>query len=165
MALRPPQHRADALGQYIHPLDDAWDETRAFGGVFATSVDHPLRRYYAGRTRYDLNAEGVRGFLRPNASPTIFRLRRLTLAEYNQVADIQGEHARYTACARFALVDVDGEKMTVEQLYELRPSLPFEVGAAAWLYNAPPNESEGKPSGSGGGDSSPAEPGKTGGST
>jgi hypothetical protein len=165
MALRPPQHRADALGRFIHPSDDAWDVERINS---EHSDAHPVARYLTGKTRFDLQAEGVRDYLRTGARPTVFVFRRLTLAEYTRILDTGAVHAMWTECARVGLVEVevDGEshKMTVDDLYAIHPSLPHQVGLAIWQYNLPLNEAEGKPSGSGGGASSPAEPARDGGS-
>lgn len=165
--LRPPQHRADALGRYVHALDDAWDRER-LDAEAARGDGHPFVRYVAGKTRFDLSAEGVRDYLRPGATPMVFVLRRLTLAEYVAVRDVSGMHAMWTACARLGLVGVEdgGEqrKVTVDELFAIHPDLPWEVGMAVWLYNRPIDEVEGKPSGSAGTASSPTEPGKPDGS-
>jgi hypothetical protein len=169
MALRPPQHRADVLGHYIHPADDAWDVERINADTAAadaaTRAEHPVARYWAGKTRFDLAAEGVRNWIRPGALPTIFVFRRLSLSEYTRVVDMGAVHAMWTECARVGLVEivVDGEARkttttTLDDLYDIHPDLPHQVGLAVWQFNLPINEAEGKRSGSGGGVSSPAGP-------
>lgn len=166
MALKPPQHRADAPGRFIARQDAAWD----MDGI-APSADHPLMRYFAGDTRFDLQA--VRGFLRSDVQPTVFMLRRLTLAEYAAVQDIPGLHQRFARAAAIGVTGVEnGAELgfladrwrpdDVERAFNIDDQLPFEIGMAVVNYSRPISEAEGKRSGSGGGASNPSGPGSDG---
>jgi hypothetical protein len=173
MGLRPPQHRADAPGRYIHGTDDAWDNERlerdkADGKL---TDQHPVVRYLSGRTRYDLEAEGVREYLRPGVKPVVFVLRRLSHQEYIDCLDIEGTHARLSKAAMLGVLRVEGAmacsklgREELEQLHEANRNIPVDLGLAVMNYGRPPDAAEGKPSGSGGGATSPAEPAKDDGS-
>lgn len=163
MALRPPQHRADAPGRYIHGTDDAWDRERLERETLGD--DHPFMRYLSGATRYDLDAEGVRDYLRRNGQPVVFVLRRLTHQEYIDCLDIDRTHARLAKAALLGVVRVEGAltcpkfgREELEQLHDMNRNLPIDLGLAVLNYGRPPDAAEGKPSGSGGGATSPAEP-------
>lgn len=167
MALRPPQHRADAPGRYIHGSDDAWDAERLEREKL--SDQHPLARYLSGATRYDLDAEGVRAYLRDGAQPVVFVLRRLTHQEYIDCLDIDRTHARMVKAALLGVVRVEGAlvcdkfgKQELEQLHEINRDIPIDLGLAVMRYGRPMDAAEGKRSGSGGGATSPAEPGSDG---
>jgi hypothetical protein len=161
--LRPPQYRADAPGRYIHASDDAWDHERIEREKLGD--DHPLVRYLSGQTRYDLDAEGVRDFLRKGAQPVVFVLRRLSHQEYIDCLDIDRHHARSAKAALLGVVRVEGGmtcakfgREELEQLHEYSRDLPIDLGIAVLRYGRPPDAAEGKRSGSGGGATSPAEP-------
>lgn len=112
MAL-PPIHRIDAPIVFVSPDDDAWDEERykqetsemADGDV----AGHPLYRYVAGQTRYDIGP--VREYLREDKRPTRFHLRRLTRLDWGRCRDLMAE-GRHTEAAFLAaqrgLQRVDG---------------------------------------------------------
>jgi hypothetical protein len=53
--MKPPQHSIDALPTYIAPNDPAWDFERLSSEPFRDD-GHPWQQYYAGETRYDLDA-------------------------------------------------------------------------------------------------------------
>ena len=98
MRKRPPQHRADAPGVFIPRTDESFDrdrydaEIRKMREAKLPIADHPIERYYSGRTRYDLDASDLlfgqevtaRGYFSREA-PEMFVLRRLGRAEFHRV--------------------------------------------------------------------------------
>lgn len=167
MALRPPMHRADAPGRYIHVSDTAWDMDRILKEAekLKSLDEHPVMRYLAGLTRYDLDAEGVRGYLKPGEMPVVFVLRRLKLQEHTDVLDITAPNARMVRAAQLGVVRVEGAMLCdkfgredLEQLHDMNPNLPLDLGIAVMNYGRPPSDVEGKRSGSGDSGSTPAEP-------
>lgn len=160
-------HRADAPGRYIHASDSAWDMDRVIKEAEALGRldDHPVMRYLAGLTRYDLDAEGVRSYLKPGETPAVFVLRRLKLQEHTDCLDIAAPNARMVRAAQLGVVRVEGAMLCdkfgreeLEQLHEMNPNLPIDLGIAVMNYGRPPSDAEGKRSGSGGSASSPAGP-------
>lgn len=160
--LGPATHRADAKATYIHPLDDAWDTPRikaerkaiALRNVeLAVGLDdeakgriirahrHPVDVYYAGATRYDLDAplrlfrpgtvgdDGlrgddqyvdvtVRGYL-VGDSPTTFAMERLEYETWRDLmADLGGRAAQAAQLGKrsleecWALTILDRERAT-----------------------------------------------------
>lgn len=77
MALRlPPQHTLASTATWIAPIDEALDHERigleemaiiAAGGDKAT---HPMRRFFAGETRFDLDAKLLLRLPAPAPEPT-----------------------------------------------------------------------------------------------
>lgn len=173
MSLRPPRHRADAPGQFISNHDSAWDFERIEADASLRDTNGPWFRYYSGATRYDLQASDVRQFIREGERPTVFILRRLTLAEYARVTGID-DRERLLRAAELGVVGVENggdagfiaDKWRgaedVQRAFEIDAELPFNLGAAVLNYSRPIDEAEGKRSGSTGGDSSPSEPGSGG---
>ena len=88
MITQPPEHAADATPLYIAAFDDALDNDRIARErkELAKGEDHCTDRYYAGDTRYDVDAPWtiggqavtMRGYIRDGATPTVFKLRRVT---------------------------------------------------------------------------------------
>lgn len=112
---------------------------------------HPVVRYAAGRTRYQLDAPDwdhdhkpctVREYLR--SAPTEFAIRRPSYTEYQAAVDIVDTRARLLAFLRAGLVAVRSEgwnweragavpEDVIEALHACDPSLPYEVGQAVTL--------------------------------
>lgn len=154
---RPPQHSADATPIFIASSDDAWDKDRVARerAALPKGDRHPLDDYYAGRTRFDLDAPltlsgqtvTIRDYLREGAAPTVFRLRRVTGLERQQAKAAfqdKGEAAadrRLTALwklARAGVVEVvdgfDGKPWDIEG----GGGLPLTEADAQQLYDADP---------------------------
>jgi hypothetical protein len=88
---RPPQHRADVAGIYIPRSDSSFDQDRYDREVKRMKEEgleinaHPIERYYAGKTRYDLDAQGelfgasvcARDYFDASKEPERWTLRRL----------------------------------------------------------------------------------------
>lgn len=112
MALRirkPPQHKVDAPIVYIDPKDDAWkreeweceirdllERNEEAGQEEEDASEHPMRKYFSGLGRYDLDAPGPvggamrtpRSYLDMTKSPTQFVLRRLNHQQYHEVLEV-----------------------------------------------------------------------------
>lgn len=119
----------------------------------------PVERYYAGRTRYQLDAADwtadskpctVRDFMRPGERPAEFGLRRLGYRAYQEVATIENGRARLIEAARLGLrsITADGYAWQahveeaagedqLEALHAARPSLLEEIGAAVLSLSRP----------------------------
>lgn len=99
MALRPPQHRIDAIATFVHPTDTAWDRDRieteraAMKELGLAEKDHPVSKYIGGWTRYDIDAAQtlmgqvvtIRDYLDDSKQPTLWKLRRLTAEEWYEI--------------------------------------------------------------------------------
>lgn len=89
MPVMPPQHSLHAQPCYIHPTDPAWsnwmDEVNAMS--VEQAAEHPMVKYFYGRSRYDLDAPGLvygetrtaRSYL--DGTPIVWRLRRLKIRQ------------------------------------------------------------------------------------
>lgn len=94
MIKQPPEHAADATPLYIAEFDDALDEDRIAKERKALKKGeaHCVDRYYRGETRYDLDAPHtvggittcMRDYVRHDAKPTVFKLRRVSGVLYEQ---------------------------------------------------------------------------------
>lgn len=171
----PPKHRIDAEALYVSAVDTAWDRPRIeaeldeLGDQWDT---HPVVRYFAGKTRYDVDAEGVRSYLNPGA--WIWVLRRLSTRDYARLCDMRGrgQHTeRFDEAAKLCVLEVrdaggykvrhaGGElseacawdllRMFSNQVgvtREVIPNLLYELGVASWRYSQGLQDSEKKPSG------------------
>lgn len=91
-----PEHDITKEGSYVPALDSAWDRERidaevaelrkgtpyeSAGRVPSDAGDpareHVYWRYARGATRYDIEAEGLAGYLDMSKDPEIWRIRRL----------------------------------------------------------------------------------------
>ena len=169
MLFRPPQHDITAKAVFIVEADDAWDKARIENEREVRDPEgkeketHPVDRYAAGETRYDLDAEmsyggemvTARSYITGRA--TRFVLRRLSRAHYREIrGDILGGRAAraYLNACRYGLDDVsvvgvhDGERFELERapgspltekdldaLHDLDPNLIDEIGMAVWLFS------------------------------
>lgn len=204
MIIRPPQHAADAEPLFIHPDDDAWDNDRiereqaelarehakrlkafktgAGPDPGKTPDPHPWDRYQAGATRFDLDAKdtlggvtvNVRAYLLPDATPTVFHLRRVTGRQWSAAAARMGGYLSGGAAksdemwnmARLGVVAVtEGEMLTPEArwplkggeggqplteddmqyIFELGQTFVLDIGRAVFVASGPLSEAEGKP--------------------
>ena len=120
----PPIQRIDHIPVVILQEDSAWDRDRINyeAGVlrgdepdergrppFEKWEHHPVYRYHAGDTRYDIGP--AEQYLREGDEPSRFTLRRLSHAEFVQVETMQGQgrgpEARLYALKR-GLAEVSG---------------------------------------------------------
>lgn len=108
MSLRPPQHRIDAPGVYVHAAESAWDEERIIREQTEmeergdSASDHPVARYLGGWTRYDLDASEtlgdqvvtVREYLDMAKSPAMWKLQRLSVTDHYDVQGLWEQEVR-----------------------------------------------------------------------
>lgn len=174
MIRRPPEHRADADMLFIPEIDDAWDHDRIAAARKATPKGDQcaVDRYFEGLTRFDLDAphtaggqvEYARDYLRPDATPTVFKLRRVKGSERERARrafsdPLKVEDAFWRLC-RLGVVSVadgldnpeewpmDGTVMLtdgdVQRIYDARGELVQTVALAVVHSSAPLSEDEGK---------------------
>lgn len=179
--LRPPHYAADKPGSYITITDESLDKARLEreldeikAAVLAANPDateaeieearglHPLRRYWRGEHRFDLDAvdyyQGAPVKIRDyfnQAEPVIFTLRRLRKPEeMYQLDAVQLFAARCALACRMGVVACSAVPLKVDAgrlddasmaaLYDADETLPLALGLAVMDYNRPLSESEGK---------------------
>lgn len=177
--MHPPQHSVTAEIEFISRTDPAWDRDRVNRELEEMtdeeSAEHPFVQYHAAGTRYDLDAPGrrpgddgelvvatCREYLKPEASPRIFRLRRMKAAQVSRCLDIGGRTGEKLG-AQMALREITppikGLKLkgrerplTEDELQRIVDTIGldtvWEVGAAALDASRAPTEQEKKASGS-----------------
>lgn len=188
LKLKPPTHAIDGLALFVSSTDPAWDiprieaEREAFvrqvvdaaqAKVTVASNDPPItaaeraaavarspvERYYAGKTRYQLDAPDwgadgkpttARAWLKPGEKPAEFGIRRLGFRAYQEIAEIDNSRARLIEACRLGLrsITADGYKWKatgdepasdeqLETLHEASPNLVLEIGGAVLLLSRP----------------------------
>ena len=109
MALRlVPTHSLDAPITVILKDDDAWDVERIEAERRESKTgDHPWDRWLVGASRFDLRI--AKPWLKDGAQPTIFRMRRLTLQEWQHVETLResNDRAGRMLALAYALEGVD----------------------------------------------------------
>ncbi len=111
MGLRK-QYAIDDPILFVSAFDDAWDHERIDyeDELLEEGGDsHPYSIYQGGHTRFDF--EAVRGWLKPDATPVVFSLRRLTLDEYSRTQALKravGAEVAWAAAWRVGLEGVTG---------------------------------------------------------
>jgi len=119
---RPPQHAVDATPIYVPPDDDAWDTERierekAEAGDRGLEPDgHPVEAYWAGDTRYDLEAPvswgglvaAPREYLDDTKLPERWILRRLRPRDYARISETYDRGQRAEACYDACVVGIEG---------------------------------------------------------
>lgn len=178
---RPPQHRVDAPILYVHPSDEAWQRERIEAEQTAMKArgedpkQHPVARYQGGWTRYDLDAMSTvageartpRDYLDESKQPTMWKLRRLDVAQWYEVHPLWDKAARasekaFVAFLRAALVGIEkvengptleltAGRLTATDLQLLHDigqgaeiDLVYDIGQAVYTASMPLSESEGK---------------------
>ncbi|MBL9105195.1 MAG: hypothetical protein JNL82_29890 [Myxococcales bacterium] len=170
---RPPQHRADVPGVFILRSDGSFDRDRYDREVARMTADgvdratHPIERYYAGATRYDLQAtevlfgENVRaGDYFRGEEPERFILRRLDWEQWHRVMALieGGQIAQAQLLAtRMGVVAVENSTIKLagaaagmlthddmQRLFDADSALPSVLGFAVWRYSRPLTETEKK---------------------
>ena len=117
----PPNYPVDCIPTFVSPQDSCWDADRIVEETDALKPEdpvHPCRAFWAGLTRGDL--EGVREYFVPDADPTRFVCRRLTLDSWSRVTQMQeiGQSVRAGIMAiRHGLTAVEDseQKLTYEK--------------------------------------------------
>jgi hypothetical protein len=166
MPLSPPQHSATAKPRYVAKDDPAWDE-RFIAEVAQLKEGevHPLGSYFAGLTRFDLDASGKLGdlvvtpreYLTADKTPVVYTLRRLRLRELAHVQDLPERQGQYTAY-RMGLGKIEGceaiesneftsmlSEATVDRHMEILGAAKiYEVGQAVLAASSAPTPAEGK---------------------
>ena len=170
---RPPQHRADIEGTFILKTDSSFDRDRddkELAKMEAEGVDiasHPIERYYAGATRYDLQATDLlfgepvcAGDYFKMDDPERFILRRLDWDQWHRVMGLieQGAFTQAQLLAtRFGVSEVQNSPLKLsgaaqgmlthedmQRLFEADSALPSALGFAVWRYSRPLTDSEKK---------------------
>lgn len=173
--LHPPSHRIDAEAILVLEEDSAWDHTRiakereAMVKAKQDPDRHPVAVYLSGETRFDLSAP----IRLPNgdearASDYLslgeawqFKLKRLGWSQVYAIEAAQGrDFANGSALScRIGLGSVDGlnapqiehDKLglvadeSMQALFDLRPSLPVQIGVAVFQASMPLKPAEKKP--------------------
>lgn len=169
----PPQHRADTPGVFIARNDSSFDADRVarelllMGEQGIDAALHPVERYYAGATRYDLQApdmvlgQVVRAadYFRRD-TPEEFVLRRLDWEQWHRVLGlIEGGQfaAAQLLAARLGVAEVRGSPLKLQgaaagllthedmqRLFEADSSLPSTLGFAVWRHSRPLTDAEKK---------------------
>lgn len=175
MALkRPPSHRLDHVPIFISQTDSAWDRDRIEAELKdlgkEARFDHPVIRYYEGKTRYDLRADNLREYL-VDDSYWVFELARLSTAHMAELFDLRsvGKSTQHLdAAAKLGVSEVrnagdfqltfSGARLSEETASELLraypaqigvtgdivPSLLYELGDAVWKLSARLDDAEKK---------------------
>lgn len=152
--LRLPTHRVDAPGVFVFGHDDAWDHEHirrecddlALAGA-AESPDelpferHPVMRYLAGKTRFDLQAfdQGPHGqvraadYLRDDERPTYFVLRRVGYRERLAIGIERNPVTQWTRWVQAGVARiVEGERVLwAAEAQEAMPEAMLEAIADA----------------------------------
>lgn len=187
--LKPPTHAIDGLAVFIASTDPVWDLDRtvaeAHAQVNRALVDKqktvagpdaitaeltgaervaaiaraPVERYYAGKTRFQLDAPDwaadgspttARNYLKAGEKPAEFGLRRLSFRAYQEIAELENPRARLVEACRLGLrsITADGYRWRatgdgpagdeqIEALHEANPALVTEIGGAVLLLSRP----------------------------
>ena len=194
--LKPPTHAIDGLAVFIASTDPVWDLDRTVAEAHAqvnralvdkqktvagpdaitaelTAAERvaaiaraPVERYYAGKTRFQLDAPDwaadgspttARNYLKAGEKPAEFGLRRLSFRAYQEIAELENPRARLVEACRLGLrsITADGYRWRatgdgpagdeqIEALHEANPALVTEIGGAVLLLSRPPDpEAEG----------------------
>lgn len=171
---RPPQHRADIEGIFIPRSDESFDKDRherELAKLKDEGLDihqHPIERYYAGKTRYDLDAPDTlfgqtvcaRDYFDSSKNPEKWTLRRLDWAQWHKVASLiaaddfdQGQ----LLAARYGVKSIENSPITLkgaeagclthedmQKIHDAEIGLLAGLGFAVWKYSEPLRESEKK---------------------
>lgn len=187
--LKPPTHAIDGLAVFVASTDPVWDLDRtvaeAHAQVNRALVDKqktvagpdaitaeltgaervaaiaraPVERYYAGKTRFQLDAPDwaadgspttARNYLKAGEKPAEFGLRRLSFRAYQEIAELENPRARLVEACRLGLrsITADGYRWRatgdgpagdeqIEALHEANPALVTEIGGAVLLLSRP----------------------------
>lgn len=170
----PPQHRADVPGIYIPRSDSSFDrdrydrELKQLEEAKEPKSSHPVERYYAGLTRYDLQAVDmflgqavkVADYFKAGEEPEKWTLRRLTWDQWHRVMALVEagnlSEAQLLAC-RLGIADVQGSPIKLEgppagllthadmqRIHDADAQLPLLLGFAVWMYSKPLTDQEKK---------------------
>ena len=187
--LKPPTHAIDGLAVFIASTDPVWDLDRTVAEAHAqvnralvdkqktvagpdaitaelTAAERvaaiaraPVERYYAGKTRFQLDAPDwaadgspttARNYLKVGEKPAEFGLRRLSFRAYQEIAELENPRARLVEACRLGLrsITADGYRWRatgdgpagdeqIEALHEANPALVTEIGGAVLLLSRP----------------------------
>ncbi len=171
---RPPQHRADVPGVFIARTDTAFDcdrydrELARLAEQGQDAAAHPINRYYAGKTRYDLDAvdqlfgEAVTAgsYFAATKNPERWLLRRLDWDQWHRVMGLldQGAFSQgQLLAARYGVAEVQNSDIKLagagagmlthddmQRIFEADHALPSALGFAAWRYSRPLTDPEKK---------------------
>lgn len=187
--LKPPTHAIDGLAVFVASTDPVWDLDRTVAEAHAqvnralvdkqktvagpdaitaelTAAERvaaiaraPVERYYAGKTRFQLDAPDwaadgspttARNYLKAGEKPAEFGLRRLSFRAYQEIAELENPRARLVEACRLGLrsITADGYRWRatgdgpagdeqIEALHEANPALVTEIGGAVLLLSRP----------------------------
>ena len=187
--LKPPTHAIDGLAVFIASTDPVWDLDRTVAEAHAqvnralvdkqktvagpdaitaelTAAERvaaiaraPVERYFAGKTRFQLDAPDwaadgspttARNYLKAGEKPAEFGLRRLSFRAYQEIAELENPRARLVEACRLGLrsITADGYRWRatgdgpagdeqIEALHEANPALVTEIGGAVLRLSRP----------------------------
>lgn len=160
MALKPPQHAADADAVVVLREDDAWDFDRIADEKkqLEDPSAHPVERYWSGETRYDIDTGGVRGYLKDASKPWLFTLRRLDSKRMRSLGSMMttDQQGAFREMCRYALKSTENVphtfkgaangRLTEDDLQWLYDAgdLDVSIGVAAWWHSQPLTDAEKK---------------------
>jgi len=172
---RVPNYAIDSPAIYIRGEDEAWDLDRIEREIAEETFPpdyHPIDDYYAGRTRFKLDA--VETYLDRTKNPEEWKLsRELPTEQFYKIHALVRSHseenpdrwmsAMVIAC-KYGVVDVAPESVkseirfrrlngaltesTMLGIRKLAPDLVEKLGTAVYMANLPLSEAESKRSGS-----------------
>lgn len=189
LKIKPPTHSIDGNAVFVSLLDPAWDLDRLEGErkaqvaaalaakrddapeadrdaveltdeeTWAARARAPALRYYAGKTRFQLDAPDwgadgkpttARAFLKPKEKPAEFGLRRLGFRAYQEIDIVANPRARLIEACRLGLQSIKAEGYSwrakddepagdeqLEALHEVNPNLVTEIGEAVLRLSRP----------------------------
>ncbi|MCY1055438.1 hypothetical protein [Nannocystis sp. SCPEA4] len=175
----PPQHRADVAGIYIPANDTSIDKDRFYSELERMKAEgldpeeHPIRRYYRGLTRFDLQAQDMLfgqpvkagDYFGPDAERWV--LRRLSWDQWYEVTGLwkisdgtvdpaSARQAQLRAC-RYGIAGVEGTNLKLDgaqagslthgdmqRIFDLDRGLPPILGDAIIAYSLPLSDQEKK---------------------
>lgn len=185
LKIKPPTHAIDGLAVFISATDPAWDFERLAAERDAqvaralaekqTVMDLPLdltraetqaaiarapvERYYAGKSRFQLDAPDwaadgspstARAYLKAGEKPAEFGLRRLGFQAFQEIMETEHPRARLIGACRAGLrsIKADGynwraagdepaDDEQLEALHGASPALVTEIGSAVMLLSRP----------------------------
>lgn len=131
-------------------------------------AQHPIERYYAGETRYDLQAAEILfgdavtagSYFDSSKEPERFTIRRLDWAQWHAVMGLI-EQAQFgqaqLLAARYGIASVENSPIKLsgaqagmlthedmQRLFDADPALPSALGFAVWKYSRPLTDQEKK---------------------
>ena len=122
MALAP-QYRVDDPIEYISRQDSSFDMDRFDNEVEELrkngedSNNHPVIRYFLGRTRYSLKADEIKEYFDEAKDPIVFTIKRLNRRQYSEIKnmiDNDKEAPAQELAFQFGVKEISEESLKLE---------------------------------------------------